>query len=82
MTFFKKLIAILTGAEAQLRIISAKIYDRLGGDIFEVSDDERRERIVAYVKSYLAVKYPQFAAYEGIVVDFVVERVREALRKR
>jgi hypothetical protein len=47
-----------------------------------MTDDERREQIVAAVEAIIDARYPAFAPFIDVIIDVVVARVRIALEKR
>ncbi|GEM_PF-5358965 len=80
MTIFRKILAFILGHRAQIEVIAQQVFDKLGGDILTISADERRNRIVALTKSFIATRYPEFAGYSDVVIDLVVAKVRDVLR--
>lgn len=79
---FRKLLAYLLGHKDFLVHLAAVVYGKLGADILDVSDQERRERIVGLTKDLINSRYPQYAPYAGVVIDYVVAKVRAALKAR
>ncbi|HXG58212.1 MAG TPA: hypothetical protein VNL91_04245 [Thermoanaerobaculia bacterium] len=78
----RKILAYLLGHATQLQIIAASVYKHLGRDIFTVSEQVRRERIIAAVKAVISSEWPEYAPYAGVVIDFVVAKVRAELKRR
>ncbi len=47
-----------------------------------MSDAERREAIVSAVELVIDTRYPAFAPFSHIVIEFLVQEVRHVLRRR